>query len=161
MNGERLVAGYLEQLNEAGARLPGSRRRELVAEVREHITEDLARGDRQDEIAVRNVLERLGPPDAIVAAELAASASSASEGVMTHGALRRSLGVGEVLAVLLLTVGAVVAPVIGPAIGLVLTWVSTRWSTRTKVAITLVAILLLVVPVVLLMAVTPAAAPTP
>jgi uncharacterized membrane protein len=156
MNGERLVSGYLDQLDEAAGRLPGSRRRELVAEVREHIAEDLARGDRHDEIAVRNVLERLGPPDAIVAAELSASGS---EIVMTRGAPGRGLGVGEVMAILLLTVGAVAVPVIGPAIGLVLTWASSRWSTRTKVAITLVAILLLVVPIVLLMAVSAGAAP--
>ncbi|MBI3745466.1 MAG: hypothetical protein HY264_02860 [Chloroflexi bacterium] len=161
MNGERLVAGYLDQLNEAAQPLSRTRRCELVAEVREHIAEDLARGDRRDEIAVRNVLERLGPPDAIVAAELAGSATSGPAGVLTLGALGRSLGVGEVLAVLLLTVGAVAAPVIGPAIGLVLMWASSRWSTPTKVSITLVAVLLLLVPVVLLMAATPATAPTP
>jgi hypothetical protein len=160
MNGERLVDDYLERLDAAARPLPVTRRRELVDDVREHITEDLARGDRHDEIDVRNVLERLGPPDAIVAVELDAARVGAGESAMLLRA-DRGLGVGEVLAVLLLTVGAVVAPVVGPAVGLVLTWASSRWSVRTKAAITLVACVVLVVPIVLLAAMSASVGPTP
>ena len=158
-----LIEGYIDQLEEAARALPTTRRRELVEEVREHITEDLARAGRDDEVGIRNVLERLGPPDAIVAAELtedppAASATGATRSGFGQG-VGQILGPTEVLAVVLLTVGAFAAPLIGPMVGLVLTWVSSRWSMRTKVAITFVAVLVLVLPIVLLGAVTTTAAP--
>jgi HAAS domain-containing protein len=151
MNKDRLVNDYLDRLEAAARSLPAGRRRELVEEVREHIETDLAREGRQDEAVVRNVLERLGPPEAIVAAELDAGHSGPSETILALGRVDRSLGVGEVLAVLLLTVGVVVAPIIGPAVGLVLVWASGHWSRRTKLVITAVAVILLVVPVVLLL----------
>ena len=54
-----------------------SRRAELIAEIREHIEAALREEDAASEVAVRNVLERLGPPEEIVeAAEPEPEASS-------------------------------------------------------------------------------------
>ena len=41
----------------------GSRRAELVAEIREHIEAALRQEDAASEVAIGNVLERLGPPE--------------------------------------------------------------------------------------------------
>jgi len=62
------VAEYLRRLDQAAARLPAGRRGELIEEIRGHVSEALAAiGD--DEAAVRGVLDRLGSPEEIVAAE--------------------------------------------------------------------------------------------
>ena len=63
---DRLVEDYLHRLEAAAraAALPPPRRAELVAEIREHVEEALRDGPR-DEAAVRNVLERLGPPEEV------------------------------------------------------------------------------------------------
>lgn len=63
-----VVATFLARLEAAAAGLPPGRRAELVAELREHLGEALAGVD-GDEAAVRQVVERLGSPDDIVAAE--------------------------------------------------------------------------------------------
>ena len=67
-----LVRDYLGRLHAAGWGLEPARREELVAEVREHIDEAL-RAEREagneGEVVVRNILERLGPPEDIVRAE--------------------------------------------------------------------------------------------
>jgi uncharacterized membrane protein len=49
------------------ATLPPPRRSELVAEIREHIDAALQDAGTRDEVAVRNVLERLGSPEEIAA----------------------------------------------------------------------------------------------
>ncbi len=69
MSGRSLVDGYLAELARAADGLPGGRGPELVAEVREHIETALAVSPATDETTVRNVLERLGSPTEIVAAE--------------------------------------------------------------------------------------------
>jgi hypothetical protein len=67
MRRDRLVDDYLRRLEAAAAHLPRERRRELMGEIEEHVEAGLAEaGD--DEMAVRNVLERLGPPEEIAAA---------------------------------------------------------------------------------------------
>lgn len=160
MDGERLVKDYLDRLADAARPLATGRRRELVDEVREHIETDLARMGRHDEATVRNILERLGSPDAIVAVELDVD-RRAPEAVMSLSGLDRDVGVWEVLAILLLTVGAVVVPIFAPAVGLAFTWVSTRWSRRTKLVITAVALLVLILPFALVIQASSQAVPTP
>jgi uncharacterized membrane protein len=68
VHSDRLVEDYLRRLEAAAiaAGLPPDRRAELVAEIREHVREALPDDD-SDETAVRNVLERLGPPEDIAA----------------------------------------------------------------------------------------------
>jgi uncharacterized membrane protein len=131
---ERALAhDYLGRLHAAAWGLPAQRRDELVAEVREHIDEALRSeraAGRSGEVVVRNVLERLGPPEEIVRAE------SEGQPYDAGGAAPQSAdswwGPVEILAVVLLSVGGVVLPVMGPIIGLVLLWVSPRWTRGQK-----------------------------
>jgi uncharacterized membrane protein len=65
---DQLIEQYLERLAEAAAALPADERDDLIGDIREHISVALEEEERSDEVAVRNVLARLGPPEAIVAA---------------------------------------------------------------------------------------------
>jgi uncharacterized membrane protein len=112
-----LVSDYLRRLDRAAAALPRSRRTELVAEIREHIDDALREADASDEVTVRNVLERLGPPEEIAAA--AGPARAAASG---------RAGVLEIAALVALAV-----PVVGWIVGIPLLVLSRAWSTREKV----------------------------
>ena len=105
-----------------------SRRAELVAEIRDHIQTALAEEQAADEAAVRNVLDRLGPPEEIV------EAAEPPPGSPRAGAL-------EVLALI-----ALLLPVLGWLVGTVLAFASRVWSRRDKL---IGALLLLVTTVVL------------
>jgi hypothetical protein len=63
-----LVDDYLHRLDAAASALPTHRQEELTSEIREHIQEALRQIPAGDEAAVRNMLERLGTPEEIVAA---------------------------------------------------------------------------------------------
>lgn len=62
-----LVADYLRRLESALSRLPAARRRQLLAEIAEHLGEARAQLDGSDEIAVRELLDRMGRPEDIAA----------------------------------------------------------------------------------------------
>ena len=111
-----LVADYLRRLEHAAAPLPRSRRAELVAEIREHIDDALLEVGAADEVAVRNVLERLGPPEEIVAA--AAPADSGPTG---------RAGKLEIAALISLAF-----PFVGWLVGLPLMLLSQAWAGRDK-----------------------------
>ncbi len=66
----RLVDDYLRRLDAAASALPPDRRAELITEIREHVQEALRQDPANDEAAVRNLLERLGPPEDIVSAAI-------------------------------------------------------------------------------------------
>lgn len=112
---------YLRQLRRAARGLPRARRRELVAEIEEHLREALAPG--AGEAAVQTELDRLGAPAEIVAAEGGAKVS-------TGGAF-------EWIALVLLLVGGVVLPIVGWVVGVVMLWISRIWTWRQKLAGTL------------------------
>jgi hypothetical protein len=63
-----LADDYLRRLDAAASALPADRRHELVGEIRGHLDEALRQAPPGDEAAVRNALERLGPPEEIAAA---------------------------------------------------------------------------------------------
>ena len=107
-----LVAAYLRRLEQAAAPLPRSRRAELVAEIREHIDDALTEAGAADEVVVRNVLERLGPPEEIVAAS---------------GPAQRHSGLLELAAMIALAI-----PLLGWLVGVVLVAASRAWSGREK-----------------------------
>ena len=140
MDPEAAIRDYLAALDAAAAPLDLERRAELVGEIREHIDLALSEAGSRDESTVREVLERLGSPGEIVAAEIGTAsvvddARSAPE--RTGEAHRRRLSV-ETRALLWLTIGAVVLPFIGPAIGLRVAAGSRRWTLtqkRTAIAI--------------------------
>jgi hypothetical protein len=142
-----VVRDYLGRLHAAGWGLSPTRRDELVAEVREHIGEALrAEGaaGRHSEAVLRNVLDRLGPPEEIVRAESegppydatrAPASGHAPFGAPGHPSTAyrtaSQWGPVEIGAVLMLTLG-VLMPVIGLVIGLVLVWVSGQWTRHQK-----------------------------
>jgi uncharacterized membrane protein len=140
-----LVRDYLTRLETAAVRLPAGRRTELVGEIREHIDAAIADAGTSDETAVRNVLDRLGSPEDIVGAETRADAGQ------PEAAARPRIGPLEVVAVLLVTIGAFVAPIVGPAVGIGLVWLSRALTTRQKLVLTAIVVVVVILPIVLLL----------
>jgi flagellar basal body-associated protein FliL len=128
MQTDRLVDDYLSRLEEAAAHLQRSRRAELIAEIREHIEAALREEEASGEVAVRNVLERLGPPEEIV---------EAAEPVPE--AEQRPTGKLEVVAMVTLVV-----PFIGWLFGIAMVLISKAWSNREKTIGTALALLAVV-----------------
>ena len=149
MTPDPLVDDYLFRLEVAGRALTPDRRRELAGDVREHIDAALVSEGNRDPATVRNVLDRLGPPEEIVAAE----GGPAPAGAAPMASPGRAWGALEVASILLLFPGAIVLPVVGPLVGIGLLWLSTAWSTRVKVVVTVIAVLLAVLPVALVLGV--------
>jgi hypothetical protein len=154
-----VVRDYLGRLHAAGWGLPPTRRDELVGEVTAHIGEALRaehEAGKHGEAVVRNVLERLGPPEEIVRAESedpryddrgAPQSGYAAFAVPVHQASATTAyspaslwGPVEIGAVLLLTLG-VLMPVIGLLTGLVLVWVSAQWTRPQKLFATALGLL--------------------
>jgi hypothetical protein len=126
---DRLVDDYLRRLEAAAAHLPRARRVELVAEIRDHVRDAIGEQEVADDAAVLNVLERLGPPEEIVAA---------AEPPPTAPARPRWIDVAAVLALVL--------PLLGWFVGSVLVLISRAWSRRDKV----IGLLLLLLPALVL-----------
>jgi hypothetical protein len=116
-----LAADYLTRLRRAARRLPPGRRAELVAEIEAHLAEALDPWATDPE--ARNVLDRLGTPEAIVAAEQPAPAAAAAR--------REPRGRKEWLAIVLLLFGGFIAG-FGWLAGVVLLWTSRAWTVREK-----------------------------
>ena len=120
---DALVAQYLKDLEHALRPLSAGRRRQIVADVAAHIAEARARLAVDDEVGVRQVLERVGDPGRIAeeaGATVAPSAPGADAWVpwlLLFGAF--AFGVGWV-------------------VGAVLLWNSRAWSLRQKLLGTLV-----------------------
>jgi Protein of unknown function (DUF1700) len=123
---DRLVGDYLKQLSRELSDLPRARRAELVDEISGHIAEARAELADENEVAVRNLLERLGDPADIAAEERARS-----------GLVPGRAGPIEILALIGLLVGGFVF-VVGWFAGLVLLWASQAWTTREKLVGTFV-----------------------
>ena len=153
MDAEALVHDYLGRLDAAALSLTPSRRAELAGEVRQHIEMALAEAGGRDEVTVRNVLDRLGPPDEIVDAER--DPDGPPPGWTMQGSASRGSGWGgmEIAAILLLTVGAIFLPIIGPLLGLIFVWASTQWTTRQKAIATAIVVVLAMLPIILLLGV--------
>ena len=149
MNGDALVSDYLGRLEAASGRLAAGRRVELVDEVREHIATALAEAGHRDDLTVRNILDRLGPPEEIVAAEAEPNAAPPTPPT-GRSAAGSSWGAIEIIALLLLTVGAVLLPFIGPLLALVFVWLSTQWTRNSKVVATAIVLTLSWVPILML-----------
>ena len=156
MASDALVRDYLGRLEAAAWPLAADRRSELLGEVREHIETAMGEAGRGDEVTVRNILERLGAPEEIAAAEVASLGAGtpadrgAERGV--PGTQRQPVGAVEILALLLLTLGAIFLPIVGPLMGLVFLWLSERWTRREKWVATAIVIVLVLVPILGVMA---------
>ena len=153
MDVDTLIADYLGRLRAASWPLAPGRREELAGEVAEHIDAALGDAGTRDEAAIRNVLDRLGPPEAIAAAEAGGGPAAPVSPTLFAGIAAPSMaasgwGAIEILAILFLTAGSVALPFIGPVVGLVLTWGSSRWTTHEKQVASMIVVIFLVVPVV-------------
>jgi uncharacterized membrane protein len=150
MDPEAAIRDYLAALDAAAAPLDLERRAELVAEIREHIDLALGEAGRRDESTVRDVLERLGSPGEIVAAETGTMDAVGAEWSGRPGEVPRHALSVETRALLWLTVGAVVLPFVGPVIGLWTATASDRWTVTQKRTAVLIFAVLAVMPFVLL-----------
>lgn len=124
MGTEGLVEDYLRRLLSAAIVLPSDRRAELVSEIRSRVDDALGAAAAVDEADVRNVLERVGPPEEIVIAAIEAQPG-------TRG-LRGRVGVLEGAALLVLGLGGLFLAIVGWLVGVVLVWISRAWSTNEK-----------------------------
>jgi len=123
---DRPVHDYLEALESAAAGLPPDARRDLLADIREHLDQALG-SPPYAEISVRRVLDRLGEPEEIVAAA----------GGRARAPSEPRLRVRDAVGLALLPFGAIAFGV-GWLVGVVLLWTSDRWTTREKLLGTLV-----------------------
>ena len=119
-----LAAEYLQRLRRAGRGLPAGRLRELLAEIEGHLSEAI--DPRASDAQALTVLDRLGEPEAIIAAETPRPEE--------HPTRR---GTKEWGAIVLLLFGGFILGV-GWFAGLFLLWDSRAWTTRDKVLGTLV-----------------------
>ena len=111
MHTDPLVDDYLRRLDAAASALPAHRRDELVSQIRDHLQEALRQAPAGDKAAVRNVLERLGPPE-----EIAAATDSPPPGQLTADFSQvNGLAIASVLLAVLwfAGIGAVLALVFG------------------------------------------------
>ncbi len=116
-----LIAAYLRRLADELRDLPKPRRTELVEEIREHIAEARTGLPSQDEVDVRNLLERLGDPGDI-----------AAEARERFGIPPAKSGAREILALIFLPIGGVLLPFLGWFVGMALLWTSRVWTSRDK-----------------------------
>jgi uncharacterized membrane protein len=117
-----IVEGYLARLEAELGSAPADRRRELLADVREHITEARATLEQETDADLLNILDRLGEP-----AELAREATEPSSVQMVvSNSLYPAMTWGwiEVAAILLMILA-------WPA-GIILVWLSRFWGSRDK-----------------------------
>jgi len=105
-----LVDDYLRRLDAAASALPAHQRDELVSQIRDHLEEALRRTPPGDKAAVRNILERLGPPE-----EIAAAADPPPEEIVAAASQTNGLAIASLLLAVLwfAGIGAVLALVFG------------------------------------------------
>lgn len=154
MTNELLVNDYLNRLETAAAAMPGDRRVELVADVRAHIDASLAEAGRSDEATVRNILDRLGSPEEIVATEAGriGEVPGGSNQRLTHGVSANASRWGAIEVVALVLLGLAWPALFLPfglilwiglgVVGLVLVWASGALGARQKLITTLVVVAL-------------------
>jgi hypothetical protein len=146
MNDEDLVAGYLGRLVQAARRLPPDRRAELIDEIADHIEQARAVSEASGP-GLRDLLRRLGEPEAIAAAASDSAGDFAGAFAQpAHAVTQLLAGRGprrqrwlDVAAVMLTLGSVLLAPVsfvlalLGWAVGIVLLLLSPRWPRRAKV----------------------------
>jgi hypothetical protein len=120
---ETEIQRYLKRLSKAARGLPRARRRELVAEIEQHIRDALFETPVASEAEMLNLLDRIGEPE-----EIAAAASGRSATPSTAM---------ETWAIILLLLGGFVA-LVGWLAGVALLWSSDIWTRREKLIGTLV-----------------------
>jgi uncharacterized membrane protein len=120
---DALVEEYLFRLRATLAPLGDKRQSQLISEISDHIAESISALDDPSEADVRNVLDRIGPPE-----DIAAEAADLEQAPVPP----RGSGTQESLAIALLLVGGFLI-VVGWFVGVILLWTSTVWRLRDKV----------------------------
>ncbi|SOB83952.1 HAAS signaling domain-containing protein [Streptomyces sp. 1331.2] len=121
-----LVRAHLDAVTRYTAPLPEERRRELLADLREHIEVTLAEHDPTDEAAVRAVLDQLGSPRRI------ADAALQEEG-MTRPEPEASGRTKLTLLFAVLPFPLLLVPAVGPALALAAAVIAATRVSRSQV----------------------------
>jgi uncharacterized membrane protein len=119
------AAAYLKRLRHVIRELPKDSRDDLLSDITAHLHEAIDVDATETE--VRTVLDRLGSPEEIIAAQLSDTASPVIAARRTH----------EWAAIILLLLGGFALGV-GWLIGLFLLWSSRAWTTTQKLLGTLI-----------------------
>jgi len=119
-----LAADYLERVRRAGQGLPHDRLRELLVDIQAHLAEAI--DPEASDAEALTILDRLGEPEEIIAAERPDATVSAD-----------GRGTREWAAIFLLLLGGFVFG-LGWIVGLILLWSSRAWSTMDKLIGTVV-----------------------
>jgi hypothetical protein len=133
---DRVLADYLERLEDCLGSLPGATRRQLLEEIAEHIVEARQALDPEDEVGLLAILDALGDPETIAEEALGAAPITAAP---------RS----DPFVPWLVLLGGFVFGV-GWLVGIILLWSSATWRLRDKLLATLVVPGGLLFPVLLL-----------
>ncbi len=119
-----VVTEYLDRLDAALTAVPDARRRQLVAEIADHIAEPRASLPAESEVAVRDLLDQVGRPEDIAAE---ATEDLATPGPPAAGPERvRAASRHANWRVLVTVAGAVVLIGLGAALSVVVTQHSSR-----------------------------------
>lgn len=118
-----IVEEYLNRLDRALRDVPMARRKEIVAEISDHIDEAVG-GSIADasEAEVRTILDQLGDPETI-----------AEEARARFDVPKRTAGWAEGIALPLLLFGGFIGMGLGWLFGVVLLWASKVWTTKDKI----------------------------
>ena len=119
---DTILGGYRRRLDEELQQLPRSRREEIIAEVEAHIRDARAAYPAETDADLLNLLDRLGDPGII-------GAEARQRFDVVEPA---PVGLREVIALLLLVVGAFVIPVVSGILGGLLVRSSVSWTARQK-----------------------------
>jgi hypothetical protein len=133
-----IIAGYLTRLEAALVPVPDVRRRELLEDVRAHIAEARSALPDETDADVLNILDRLGDPADMAAAEIGRVEpvsveylpQSGHAGHLPQPVARGGSQTLEIVAIVLL--------LLFWPVGVVLLWMSDAWTTRDKLIGTLV-----------------------
>ena len=118
---EEMIAGYLTRLEVALVPVPEARRQELLEDVREHIAEARMALPDECDADLLNILDRLGEPAEMAAAEIGRDEPAPASRPKSRG----------------LEIAAIVLLLLFWPVGVVLLWMSDAWTTRDKLIGTL------------------------
>jgi uncharacterized membrane protein len=122
---DEIISGYLARLEAALGPVPDIRRQELLEDVRAHIAEARTALSHETDADLLNILDRLGDPADMAAAEI--GRTEAAEPAQVTRPKSRGLEIAAIVLLLLFW-----------PIGVVLLWISDAWTTRDKLIGTLV-----------------------
>jgi len=120
----QIIDGYLKRLDSELSSFPTARRKELEAQIAEHIAQARQELPAETDADLLTILDRLGEPD-----EIAAEARASLDITTTT-----KPGPVEIFALLLIGVGGVIFPILPVAwvLGTGLVWRSRAWTPREK-----------------------------